>query len=336
MISGQGRKLFEISIVAPDDAYAAADDDVLHFDGNTWQSLSATLDKNYEDVWSLGPSDIYAAGDELTHFDGSIWKPAIPIVPPFAQALWADTRGRIVVGSDDGVYRWENGEWRKEEFGSRTVMTIEGDAWDDLYAGTFEGVYHSDGDSWTLMPGSPDYIDEMSVVASGEIFGSAGGTLYRFDTQGWTRIKEVNVSGSEAVWAFDAQHVLFGYPDGIWQMEDSSWTKISTERCTSIWALSPHDIYAVLRGFIKHSDGQAFIQVGPVIPGGFDEIVGISESHIIARGYDGYSEWRDGRWTAGTTPQGWRLFEIAAARDGSFVQLARSRSGHYRLSYLDE
>ena len=81
------------------------------------------------------------------------------VKPNRPSAVWADSRGRVVVGAADAVYRLENGTWTEEGRGViHNVHAVAGKAWNDLYAATSNGVYHHDGIAWTLSPDSPGYI----------------------------------------------------------------------------------------------------------------------------------------------------------------------------------
>jgi hypothetical protein len=340
MSSGQRPTLFDVVEVSGNDIYAGSDRDVLHFDGSTWQSMNPTGSRYFDHVWASASDDVYATGDEVVHYDGSAWKAAIPIEPQSPNSVWADSRGRLVVGGRAVIYRLENGAWSKEGGDSLRddVDAIDGNAWDDLYAATYYGVYHSTGAVWTLMPSSPGSMTHLSVVPSGEIYASNGYQVFRYDGNTWTKIQEVNVfSGYEALEAVSPNDAFFGYADGILRFNGSSWTRLYDDACGDIWAASPTNIYATGARVVLHSDGGQFTPVGPVVPDGLTAIQGASADYILGVGRNGYVLWKDGRWLTGPNEYPGYIIDLVAGRDGSIVRFdGRQRTGTYLLAYNTE
>ncbi len=316
------------------DVYAAACQEILHFDGNTWQLSDSTASSCLSHIWGSGATDIYAVGTDVVHYDGVTWQPAFEVRPVQPRCLWAETRDRIVVGGDGVVYRLLNGAWSEEGFGTinGAVNTIAGNGSDDLYAATDYGVFRSDGISWTPMPDSPGYLDKLSVLSPDDIFATDGFRVYHFDGLAWSIIQQVDVLGSSALWAFATDDVLFAYPDGVLRWNGHTWTRISRARIDDLWASTPHDIYGISGSWIFHSDGAEFSHVGPVAPQYLQFITGASGHRVIAVGPGGHVLWENGQWVAGIDDEAMYALGLTSCRDGSIIQLSTTQGGRYRLS----
>jgi hypothetical protein len=324
----------DIVMLAPDDAYAATFNDVLHYNGTTWQPMDA-VGPYFWHVWASASSDVYASGHDLVHYNGSEWREAIPTEPEDPQSVWAESSGRMIVGGNGFMYELENGVWSKKSLqGEANINDIQGNDWNNLYASTGQGVFHFDGSEWTLMPDSPSDIDKLSVLSTGQIYGNAGMYFFHFDGSEWAKIKQLtSVNGADGVWAFADNDVLFGYADGILHYDGSEWTRVHDQPAFDIWASLPHDVYAVSSAHIFHSDGGAYSVVGPIVQGGMDAITGTSANHVVAAGAFGYAAWEKGRWLVETYDERQELLDLVAAKDGSILRLISSQPGEYRLAY---
>lgn len=125
--------LFGVWGSGPDDVYVVASDvsggrpgEILHFDGEGWQSVAVVPDsangsqRQPFKVWGTGPDDVWVVGTGalVMHFDGEQWT---DLPPPVA----ATTTLFTVHGTGpDDVFAVGG-------FGNATVARFDGEAWSD-------------------------------------------------------------------------------------------------------------------------------------------------------------------------------------------------------------
>jgi hypothetical protein len=211
---------------------------LLHYDGTGWtdMELPDLFDQAYVSVWGSSPTDVYAVGeyfDEqdinlVAHFDGAAWTPVS--LKKSARRIASDVNGTsasnvFVVGNlfpEDGYF-----------------------------------LLHFDGSTWTEQDvGSPGIL--LGVWASGPTDAFAvgqqdGGLILHYDGQSWTPMTvPAGVAGLSDVWG-SAPTDVYAVGDGILHYDGTQWTKIADNRGTSVFGLSPTDIYVVnATGVVLH------------------------------------------------------------------------------------
>ncbi|HEX6789962.1 MAG TPA: hypothetical protein VF247_01510 [Candidatus Krumholzibacteria bacterium] len=149
-----------------------------------------SLDTPFSGVTGTGKGDIYALGGILLRYDGSTWKPM-----PGPREL--DSWQNFLVGFDDGglaasdgrdVSLFHDGSWTPIERVPDYSNAFWGRASDDLYAINWNGLYHYDGTSWSLLPLSAN--GELRAIAGDEtghpIMAGTRGRIDRFNGVDWT------------------------------------------------------------------------------------------------------------------------------------------------------
>jgi hypothetical protein len=202
---------------------------IAHWDG-TAMTLVPQLPatSGFNGIWGSGPRDVYAVGNTTLHFDGTAWT----VVPG-------------VVGS-----------------------TISGSGPNDVWVGSFDGMYHFDGTSWTRPPQFlGPLVQAVSVVGPNDLWVV---TL---------------ASGSYSV-----EHFAGG------NLSVSLQVPADTLLIFGLQATSDQDVWLVggdfsvqpppARGYLNHFDGSAWTRapLAPTILIGVEDAPGLGTFSV---GFDG-------------------------------------------------
>jgi hypothetical protein len=206
-----------------DEAWAAASDVLLHFDGSEWskQSLGVAV----TDVYAAAPGDAWMVGGLLIgELKGNLW---------------------TVRDQADGV-----------------LFAIAGTSSRDVWtAGQAGELRHFDGTTWQRIPtGVTDDLISLAAVAADEVWvGTSGNNLLHWNGV-WTRLAlsfkpTLWASGPSDVWASAVGAPLFHW-DG------SSWSEVLTQASGAAFAgTGPADVW-LSDGFwnLWHFDGHQWTQ----------------------------------------------------------------------------
>lgn len=218
------------------------------------------------DGWALTYRD---GNDYLWHWGGEAWsRHSLPydiwpdtIAAAAPNDLWIS--GRIGVGDDYWVWRWDGHTWQRWGFGNAEIddVAVVGpdDVWvaQQVYAGDAQvRLSHWDGHTWTQRT-VPDmaFLSDLDA-APGNVWvtgqrANASGQFMRWDTAGWTELpyggEWIKPAPDGTLWSGSP------YGDSIAHLVDGSWTDYDL-----LAVCSPNrepEIY----DFTVRSDGGLFI-----------------------------------------------------------------------------
>ncbi|MEY2929472.1 MAG: hypothetical protein RL033_221 [Pseudomonadota bacterium] len=193
----QGNTLRAVAANSPKDLWAVgALGLTLHFDGTSWSSHWAPLQKTLRGVWLQG-DELWAVGDEaqLLHYVGEHWEAvALPDVPVSTslRGVTGDGSGRMWVVGDGGLmFERRSGSWSRVDVGTAVALNAVwaggGEAWAVGDAGT---VLHLGNDAWTRVDAGTSR-KLTSVHGRGRevwLVGEAGEVrLWNRDDERWQR-----------------------------------------------------------------------------------------------------------------------------------------------------
>ena len=232
-----------ISGTSCDDVYASvasvsqSDDGMLfHYDGTAW-----TL----EHTRAMDPiTDVFATATDAfaTTYSGSVlrrsgtgWTVMQTFSAPL-RTLWATGSFVVAAGDDNNVHRFD-GTWSTAQLaGTGGVQGLWGTGPDDLYAVTYQALYHFDGASWSpvAFPSPP--------VALQTIWGDADGTLVIVGANGeawhreqgvWRRDMTLPYGGYRALYGSSASDVFAATDQGtIAHYDGIRWSPVRTPGVT--------------------------------------------------------------------------------------------------------
>jgi ligand-binding sensor domain-containing protein len=172
-------------------------------------------------------------------------------------SITEDAAGAIWVTQRYGgpLKRWNGSSWSDVPTPpTGDQLTIEGDAFGNVWLGTAIGLHRYDGSRWTTYntgnSGLPEnWVAAIAVDPSGVVWvGTLGGGLARFDGATWTAYAESNsgiaadyvnaidIAPNGAIWigAFDGTN--WPYHGGVSSFDGTRWTTYTTKN-----SMLPHE-----------------------------------------------------------------------------------------------
>lgn len=135
---------------------------VTHWNGGSWSPYEDVLPNTVIwGMWSKNPSEAWlvGGGNNVMHFDGVSWQP-VPFPPSVGlTSVWGDGKGLVYVAGDFGsIYRWNGSTWDAMTSGTTEFLDdIYGLSPKDVWVvGEHGTILHYDGLSWTRSEGGTD------------------------------------------------------------------------------------------------------------------------------------------------------------------------------------
>jgi hypothetical protein len=165
---------------------------ILHYNGSTWSQMPSGTTSHLSGVWGRSSTDVFAAGYEasaivILHYDGSDWSEMGRYPGTSVRRIWGSSDRDVFVLDYYGVnlLHYDGTTWRPMRIeGNSRIWDIWGRSSDDLYALTDRATQHYDGSTWRLLEKLPAQGPLHRLLGtSAEIFGFAGGGVYRLGAQ---------------------------------------------------------------------------------------------------------------------------------------------------------
>ena len=232
---------------------------ILHLEGQGWQTVTSPSSENLQGVWGSSADDIWAVGwnGTILHYDGSQWSSFDSPTDEHLLGVWGRDADHVwAVGTSSTVLRYDGGEWKLDSIdqltAGETLRTVVGDPDNTVWVAGHDGVVLSyDGERWARLE-APDkllsglWFDGEQLWVVGE-----GGTLSRRRDGKWeaqdlpvqadlTAIRQ----GAGGLWAVGERGIIL-------RLEDEQW------KVTSYYAPDPPADLLALWG-----DAQAVWAVG--------------------------------------------------------------------------
>ncbi len=169
---------------------------IYHYDGLAWSSMMHDPIPLLNAVWGTGSANVYAVGEQgaILHYGGSVWR-KLPI-DRSAQyaAVWGSGPEDIYVAGTEAVI----GPPGLPPTARPIVLHYDGQAWltsvtptyftglcgpdsNDLFATSFDGLFHFDGNSW-LRVGAPLNVALFGIWGDDDgavsVVGNSGAILH--------------------------------------------------------------------------------------------------------------------------------------------------------------
>jgi hypothetical protein len=248
----------------------------------SWQSVGSAFD-NLRAVWASSATDVWTVGLQGTveHDKGTGFMPwTAQTSSDFYAMSGSDTSHALAVGNAGAAMAWNGLKWQQQTSAPTwPVNALWGTSPTDVWAGTDAGMFHWDGNAWTLTD---------TGATSGQIFNAVGGT------------------SSTDVWAHDAGgRQMFHWTGG------PSWSGMSDgaggQAVNALWMADRNTGWAVgNNGLGVKWNGTAWGTVGGAIdPSLFNlnAIWGADASHVYAVGdYETIVTYDGTTWSATNLP----------------------------------
>ncbi len=288
-------QLFAVWGSGPNNIFAVGREGViLHYDGQTWQTMNANTDAELRAIWGSGPNDIYVVGYDylpileskgvILHYDGNSWQTVFGDPTAKFWSVWGFAADDVYALADfAGVYHFDGQTWQQLEkditWRFSRAYALWGPSSNDLFAAGDNGLLvHYDGATWEdqvqgpLFWPSDVWTDGVRVVMIG-----AGPKALRYDGSQWI-LENMPIGELEIIFhTFDiwgpAWDDLYAVGQGvIWHFDGQTWTQVYTlvddegeaADLKGVWGFGPDDVYVVGGWYspderiILHYDGQTW------------------------------------------------------------------------------
>ena len=284
---------------------------VVRFDGSAWSEEPAAESQFNlgSSVWGSGPTDVFAAGnDGIQHYDGQSWT-LMPSSSGAAKALWGSGPADVFAASNDGIQHYDGQSWTLMPSSSKAAKALWGSGPTDVFAaGRDCKISHYDGSSWSPMDAGLDPCplshgefsglwgtgpQDVYAIGSGQIL--EGNSFVHYDGESWSTVdvSPLQIRFGTALWGKGSQDIYaagsfcpVSSPEpcsALLHFDGTTWELVTLPDVGGagelliygLWGSGPSDVYAVggsvfyvdgvprpnPRGIIYHFDGQGWTKM---------------------------------------------------------------------------
>ncbi len=244
-------ELYDVWGSSPDNVFAVGDKGaILHYDGQSWKTMSSNTEANLRGIWGAGPNNVYAVGwrslpfeGVVLRYDGHSWQKVLSEDAKF-QSIWGFGPDDIYLLDDLGnLYHFDGQSWQEEGYitpRNGRIYDLWGTGQDDIFVvGEYGILVHFDGSEWQDQAQGPNFW------------------VYDVWTDG-TRVVSVG-NGPSALVYDGTRWIYYTLP---FDVPNSHW--LSTH-LYDLWGTRWDDLYAVGDGIIWHFNGRVWRRVHVVL-----------------------------------------------------------------------
>jgi hypothetical protein len=265
---------------------------VLHYDGNSWSSMSSGATNDFSGVWGSSSNDAFAVGvnGPILHYTGDSWSEMSSPRTNGLLDVWGSSSNDVfAVGYGGTILHYDGNSWSSmSSVTTDALWAVWGTSSDDVFAVGGYGIYpqtehstgygtivHYDGNSWSSMSsGTTIGLGGVWGSSSNDVFAVGyGGTILHYDGNSWSEMSTPNTNDLLDVWGSSSNDVFVVGGSGILHYDGDSWSEMSisptlTEyvRLYRVCGISSDDVFAIgqswanqmYHGIILHYDGNSW------------------------------------------------------------------------------
>jgi hypothetical protein len=219
-------------------------------------------------LFAVSETDVWVVGDEIWHYNGTTWikdlKPAgigklLAVYFSSANEGWA-------VGENSTVICYNGSTWTKVTSSvfptSTTFYDVVLTGGSDVWISGYGAFYHFDGNVWVKSSVSANYLKDMDIISSNEIYAVDENSYFlKFNGVGWSKVSSPSFSLYE-VSALSSSNLWFEGSSKIIRFDGNVFTATSTN--IDAWSLdmiSENDGWAGGYNFLYHYNGVVWKEV---------------------------------------------------------------------------
>ena len=188
---------------------------ILHYNGNTWSSMSSGMMNALYGIWGSGPETSAERKWEIFHYDGTAWSSMNSETMSDLKAVWGTSSSNVFAVGQSG-----------------TIRRYNGSSWSDVYNYTHNSLYGS--------PGS----GVNDIFAVGEDADEWDGEPRILHYNGsWVPMQDCGTTLTlHGVWGSDAGNVYAVGQDGTMWCYTGAWSIVDSGATTTlkgIWVIVP-------------------------------------------------------------------------------------------------
>jgi hypothetical protein len=181
-------------------------------------------------LYAVSETNVWVVGDEIWHYNGATWtkdlKPSG--IGKLNAVFFSSATEGWAVGANGTVIRYNGSTWTvvtssvfptSSNYFSDVVLTSGNDVWIAGYgSGAF---YHFDGNIWTKNTISSNYIYDLELLNSNEIYASTG-SLWKYNGVGWSLVSGSSGTADQGISAISSNNVWSVYGDNIYHYDGNT------------------------------------------------------------------------------------------------------------------
>ena len=233
---------------SPTDVYAAGYQDIWHYSGTQWVTVSNEYRDHYAGLGGTSARNVFAVGCTdsspscaglITHYDGATW--SRPPEPPI-NAMGSVGDVSAISPSDAWAVGKQDDPFESEPRGQDVSHVI----------------LHYDGTAWSVNSGYRAYHEEtvgftgVWASASNDVFVVGySGAIWHYDGSVWLPMRSPTPAHLRDVWASSGSDVFAVGDAGILRYDGTSWSVINPTKSTRVWGAGS-DVFVLAEGGILH------------------------------------------------------------------------------------
>jgi hypothetical protein len=162
---------------------------------------------------------------------------------------------------------------------SRSMFTIWGSSWDDIYGATQDEILHYDGLTWSAVYSEPQTIFKGIFGLSAESVYAVGqhhafpryGVVIHYDGIHWSEIARVPDIAFRQVWGSSEEDIyVVGGQCSVFNFDGSSWRDISppcSGQIFTAWGSGPGNLFVGGEDSLLRWDGSSWTDYSSIVPG---------------------------------------------------------------------
>jgi hypothetical protein len=316
------------------DAWAAAGNEVLHWNGSSWTS-TGTLPTSTDlvDVHAYAPNDVWAISSdpEIYRWDGSVWSETPVSWTPVARLggtgsndVWMAAQ-QLASPPLGVLLHWDGSTWTG--FGPDSEAGFHGAFWtfapNDVWFKTGQGhFWQFDGTAWHWATQIGGGFSSLWASAPGDVWIGGGGgvpgyhSLTRGSVCSWapaihglaTSFERIHGSAADDVWVTAGYQRLLRNDGSGWRLVVPPLA-IGTPR--GVFAVAKNDAWVAGGSEVARWNGTSWTEF-PLSIGLVHGLHGSAANDIWAVGGGGVCHFDGVTWNCGSTPTGlWSVWSVA-------------------------
>jgi hypothetical protein len=273
---------------------AGLDGQIVYYDGAQWSTLRAARPAGQLNAIFGAPDGArFVIGAGSYFFDGADW-----VERPLANAQadragWAVSKDfAIAVGNGGAINRWNGAAW--QDVTSHTSANLVG-AWasseTDAFAVGGDGtVLHDDGSGWSVMTTLPYHLSGIHGTGPDDVWAapSVAGAVFHYDGTSWNQMTLPTTQLLTSIWALSPADVFaVGYGGVAVRYDGNEWKELQTptdQNLIDVWARGPNAAFALADdGEVIRFDGSKWKNFATT-PGGAALDLWGDSNHLFAAG----------------------------------------------------
>jgi hypothetical protein len=264
---------------------------VVYHDGTQWNTLREARPAGGLSAIFGADGTRFVIGSSSYVFDGREWV-ARPLANPSAgTAGWAVSADfAIAVGRNGAINHWDGNAWRDVSSPATTALSgVWASSENDAFAVGYDGsVLRYDG-SWSNMTTLSGALTSVHGTAAGDVWVAAGSRVHHYDGASWGETTLPTAQLMTSIWAVSPTNVFaVGYEGTAVRYNGTTWEELptpTTQRLIDLWASGPDAVFALAEdASIIRFDGEEWVEHSAA-PGGLAQDLWGDENSLFAAGY---------------------------------------------------